>query len=168
MAATNGAAAALPASGEYDLLPKLVGVLDRHLIFPLLQFSADQLEDDDGNSKDAARSREITRAKYELLKKTNMTDYVADLYCDIEGLENPPDEFAAKRQQVITRLEQAQQETAKLTELLGDDEVINNIRSDKVANLEYLKKEHGVSAAGISPYPPIPPPSGGAASGGSY
>jgi translation initiation factor 3 subunit E len=133
------------ASSEFDLLPKLVTRLDRHMIFPLLEFSAGQLEDEEtGSPKDAAKAREITRAKYELLKKTNMTDYVANLYCELEGLENPPDEFAAKRQKVIETLEKFEDETSKITELLQNEDVVSNLRSDKVANLEFLKKEHGV------------------------
>jgi translation initiation factor 3 subunit E len=120
---------------ENDLLPKLVTHLDRHLIFPLLQFVAEQ-EDEP--------STENTKAKYELLKKTNMTDYVAQLYCEIEGLEEPPKEFATKRQEVLEKLELFEQESSKITDLLSREDVITNLRADKVANLEYLKKEHDV------------------------
>lgn len=120
---------------ENDLLPKLVTHLDRHLIFPLLQFVADQEEDP---------APEITKAKYELLKKTNMTDYVASLYCEMNNLEEPPKEFATKRQEILDRLEQFNQESEKITDLLGREDVVGSLRSDKVANLEFLKKEHGV------------------------
>jgi hypothetical protein len=135
----NGAAAQAKTpedvAKQYDLLPKLLPHLDRHLIFPLLQFVADQ-EDEP--------SSEVTKAKYELLKTTNMTDYVANLYCELEGLQEPPAQFGQKRQEVISRLEQYEQESAKMTDLLGREDVITNLRSDKVANLEYLKKEHDV------------------------
>ena len=120
---------------ENDLLPKIITHLDRHLIFPLLQFVADQ-EDEP--------SPEITKAKYELLKKTNMTDYVATLYCELEGVDEAPKEFASKREEVLNRLELFGQETEKITELLGREDVVTSLRSDKVANLEYLKKEHDV------------------------
>ncbi|CCU75798.1 unnamed protein product [Blumeria hordei] len=121
---------------ESDLLPKLVTHLDRHLIFPLLQFVADQAEEP---------SLETTRAKYELLKKTNMTDYVATLYCELEGTEEPPPHFVEKRRQVLDRLERYTQESEKITGLLGREDVVTGLRSDKVANLEFLKKEHGVT-----------------------
>jgi translation initiation factor 3 subunit E len=120
---------------ENDLLPKLITHLDRHLIFPLLQFVADQ-EDEP--------SPEITKAKYELLKKTNMTDYVATLYCELEGVEEPPKQFASKRQEVLDRLEVFGQESEKITDLLGREDVVTGLRSDKVANLEFLRKEHDV------------------------
>lgn len=132
-------------TAEYDLLLKLIPHLDRHMIFPLLEFSAGQLVDDEsGQVKDAAKAREIQQAKYALLKKTDMTDYVANLYCELEGLKEPPAEFADKRQKVFSQLEKYEQETSKITELLERDDVVNNLRSDKVANLEFLKREHEV------------------------
>jgi len=120
---------------ENDLLPKLIQHLDRHLIFPLLQFVADQ---------DEEPAPETTKAKYELLKKTNMTDYVATLYCELEGVDEPPKEFATKRQEVLDKLETYAQESEKITDLLGREDVVTSLRSDKVANLEFLKKEHDV------------------------
>lgn len=132
---------------EYDLLPTLVTKLDRHLIFPLLEFRRGQLENEDGVSKDEAKSRELLKATYELLRKTNMTDYVANLYCDLEGLQDPPKEYADKRQKVIETLEKFEDTTGKIQELLGREDVVTNLRSDKVANLEFLKKEHDVRPA---------------------
>lgn len=125
---------------EYDLLPKLVGHLDRHLIFPLLEFAAGQLPED----ADDASVLAITKAKYELLKTTNMTDFVGNLKAELEGLEQPPAEFNDKRQKVISRLEQFEESTNKLVDLLGREDVVGNLRSDKVANLEFLKKDHEV------------------------
>ncbi|KAL2016609.1 hypothetical protein VTK56DRAFT_3266 [Thermocarpiscus australiensis] len=131
---------------DYDLIFKLAPHLDRHMIFPLLEFSAGQLVDEEtGEVRDEAKAREITQAKYALLKKTNMTDYVANLYCELEGLKEPPAEFAERRQKVFSQLEQYEQKTSKITELLERDDVVNNLRSDKVANLEFLKREHDVT-----------------------
>ncbi|QSZ31143.1 hypothetical protein DSL72_000706 [Monilinia vaccinii-corymbosi] len=136
----NGAAQAAKTpeeiAKEHDLLPRLITHLDRHLIFPLLQFVADQ---------DEEPSPEITKAKFELLKKTNMTDYVASLHCEIEGVEEPPKEYATKRQEILERLDIFGQESEKITDLLGREDVVTGLRSDKVANLEFLKKEHDVT-----------------------
>lgn len=140
MADTTAARTPEEVAKENDLLPKLVTHLDRHLIFPLLQFVADQ---------DEESSPAITKAKYELLKKTNMTDYVATLYCELEGVEDAPKEFATKRQEVLDRLEKYEQESEKITDLLGREDVVTGLRSDKVANLEFLKKEHGVGVLGL-------------------
>lgn len=143
-AVANGDA---PAMSEYNLIPKLVGRLDRHMIFPLLEFVNSLLEDEEGNIKDAVKAREVTKAKFELLRKTNMTDYVANLYCELEDLDEPPAEFAEKRQGVLARLGQLEEETSKIRGLLERDDVVSNLRSDKVANLEFLKRDHEVCEA---------------------
>ena len=120
---------------QYDLLPKLIPHLDRHLIFPLLEFVSGQEED----------TTEITRTKYELLKQTNMTDYVASLWQEINDSEEMPEEFMKKREEVLQRLSLFTEETSQINELLSDDSVVSNLRSDKVANLKFLEQQHGVT-----------------------
>ncbi|KAG7284802.1 eukaryotic translation initiation factor 3 subunit E [Staphylotrichum longicolle] len=132
---------------EYDLMLKLVQHLDRHMIFPLLEFNAGQLVDEEsGDVKDEAKAREITQAKYALLKKTNMTDYVANLYCELEGLKEPPAEFADKKQKVFSQLQKLEQETSKIIELLERDDVVTmemvNALYD-LGNLQYSCGNYG-------------------------
>jgi translation initiation factor 3 subunit E len=126
-------------SKEYDLLPKLIPYLDRHLVFPLLEFVSGQDEGGEDGADD------ITRSKYELLKQTNMTDYVATLWQEINNSDTIPEEFVKKREQVVKRLQQYVEESSKITELLQDDNVVGNLRSDKVANLKFLEEHHGVT-----------------------
>lgn len=57
-------------SKSYDLTPSLLPHLDRHLVLPLLDF----LEANETHSHD-----EILRAKYDLMKVTNMVNYVLEL-----------------------------------------------------------------------------------------
>ncbi|KAI1935000.1 eukaryotic translation initiation factor 3 subunit E [Ophidiomyces ophidiicola] len=123
---------------EYDLLPKLIPYLDRHLAFPLLEFASTQEEEDD------ATVDEITKAKYELLKQTNMTDYVASLWQEINNSDTIPEEFVKKREEVVLKLQQYVDESSKITELLQDDNIVGNLRSDKAANLKFLE-EHGAT-----------------------
>lgn len=120
---------------EYDLLPKLIPHFDRHLIFPLLEFLSGQEED----------PTEMTKTKYELLKQTNMTDYVSSLWQEINNSDSPPEEFSKKREEVLQRLQLFAEETNQIDELLNDDNVISNLRSDKVANLKFLGEQHGVT-----------------------
>ncbi|MCJ1468903.1 eukaryotic translation initiation factor 3 subunit E [Pseudocyphellaria aurata] len=125
-------------SEKHDLLPRLIPHLDRHLIFPLLEFLSSQEGDDAG---------ETTQTKYELLKQTNMTDYVASLWQDINDSDDVPEEFVKKREEVLQRLSLFTEETSQIDELLGDDSVVSNLRSDKVANLKFLEQQHGVTIA---------------------
>ena len=121
---------------QYDLLPKLIPHFDRHLIFPLLEFLSGQ--ESDGNM-------DITKTKYELLKQTNMTQYVAHLWEEINDSDEIPTEFKKKEEEVLQRLALFAEETGKIDELLSDDTVVSNLRSDKVANLKFLEQQHGVT-----------------------
>jgi translation initiation factor 3 subunit E len=131
-AATNGGNVA----EQYSLLPKLMPNLDRHLIYPLLNFSADE---------DAEQPLEQKKMLLELLKPTNMTDFVGQLYQDVHNLDDMPAEYTKKREEVIKRRDQLEEETSKISGLLDDENVVTNLRSDKVQNLQYLKDSHGVT-----------------------
>ena len=137
MSSTDGIASALSSS---SILPQLAPQLSRHLLFPLLEFEENQAD----QRGDAAAVRDIQRAKMSLLERTNMTDYVANLYCQINGIAHPPAEFDQRRQAVIADMERLEADTLQISNLLMREEVVSSLRSDKVANLEYLKNEHGV------------------------
>ncbi|KAI5361185.1 putative proteasome component (PCI) domain, eukaryotic translation initiation factor 3 subunit E [Septoria linicola] len=133
MADSNGDIAA-----EHSLLPKLISNLDRHLVFPLLNFEEEQRPEDEDVS-------DITKLKYALLKETNMSDYVGDLYAQLNNLNETPAEYGKKRDEILERRRIYTEETEKIQGLLGDAEVINNLRSDKNSNMAYLKDNHGVT-----------------------
>ncbi|KAF7546395.1 hypothetical protein G7Z17_g8476 [Cylindrodendrum hubeiense] len=124
-----------------SIMPKMAPHLSRHLLFPLIQFEEQKAEE----SGDDAMARQILSGKIKLLEDTNMTDYVATLYCEFHGVADPPAEYIKKRQEVLSQLEKYEQATAKIADLLTQDEVVNGLRSDKVANLEFLKNSHGVT-----------------------
>lgn len=124
-----------------SIMPKMAPHLSRHLLFPLIQFEGEKAEE----KGDDEMARQLLSGKIKLLEDTNMTDYVATLYCDFHGVTEPPAEYIKKRQDVLSQLEKYEQATAKISDLLTQDEVVNGLRSDKVANLEFLKNQHGVS-----------------------
>jgi translation initiation factor 3 subunit E len=148
MADASGAAAAAAESAAQngststsnDLLPKMIPFFDRHLVFPLLEFIATQESDASSNES----SSEITKTKYELLKHTNMTDYVASLWQEINDTDKVPDEFVKKREDVLSQLEKYGEDSAKVTDLLQNQDVTSNLRSDKVQNLQFLKDNYQV------------------------
>ena len=138
-----GAQAAKPPvdiTEQYDLLPKMLPYFDRHLVFPLLEF-LDSLEDEG-----STRIREL---QYALLKSTNMTEYVANLWKEIHSTDKVPPEFHKKGEEVLAQLSRFQTETSQIDAILNDESVTSNLRSDKVANLKYLEQNHGISNAMI-------------------
>jgi translation initiation factor 3 subunit E len=126
-------------TGQYAFLDKIIRRMDRHLIFPLLEH-----ETGDENLP-PARYNDLMRAKYVLLRDTNMTDYVADLWRKVNNSENVPEDFARKREEVLERLRIFEEESEKIQGLLEDESVVNQLRSDKVANLKFLEESYGVT-----------------------
>lgn len=126
-------------TGEYAFLAKLVPRMDRHLIFPLLEH---QLGEEDISQQ---RYDDIKLAIFNLLKNTNMIDYVGNLYKEINKTESTPSEYAKKREEVLSKLSTFEEESAHLTNLLSDENVTSQLRSDKVANLKFLEDSHGVT-----------------------
>ncbi|KAK3619008.1 eukaryotic translation initiation factor 3 subunit E [Elasticomyces elasticus] len=123
-----------------SVLPKLLPYLDRHLVFPLLNF----LEEDIPEDQDTT---EIAKLKYGLLKDTNMSDFVGDLYAQLHDLPERPAEYTKKREEVLEQLHKYEEETQKIQDLLQDADVVNNLRSDKESNMKYLKDTHDVTPA---------------------
>ena len=56
---------------EYDLTSKVGCYLDRHLVFPLLEFLSE---------KDIFDEQDLQKGKLELLSNTNMVDFAMDVY----------------------------------------------------------------------------------------
>ena len=83
---------------QYDLTATMAPFLDRHLLFPLLEFASARGLYDDASIQDA---------KVALLAQTNMVDYAADVWRAARGTE-PPAEFAAKREEVVAKLKSLQ------------------------------------------------------------
>jgi len=130
--------AAQDTAQEHSLLSKLIPHLDRHLVFPLLNFEEEQTPEEQDTTH-------ITKLKYALLKETNMHDFVGDLYADLNSLDERPAEYAQKREEVLERRRIFEEETEKIQSLLASEDVINNLRSDKNSNMNYLKENHGVT-----------------------
>ena len=66
---------------DYDLTPRIAPNLDRHLLFPLLEFLQErQLYPDE----------QILKSKIELLNKTNMVDYAMDIHKSLYHTEDVP------------------------------------------------------------------------------
>jgi translation initiation factor 3 subunit E len=116
---------------EYDILPKMLPFFDRHLIYPIVA--------------DFQASADLNKFKFELLKDTNMTDFVGGLEKEIRGLSDIPKDYDKKREEVLKKRAQFEEDSSKLRGLLEDADVVSNLRSDKVANLNYLKEQHGVT-----------------------
>lgn len=68
-------------AAKYDLTPLLAMFLDRHLVFPILEFLQER-----GMYPDV----DILKAKIELLNHTNMVDYAMDIHKSLYHTDDVP------------------------------------------------------------------------------
>ncbi|CAG8767635.1 16207_t:CDS:2, partial [Acaulospora colombiana] len=87
--------------------------------------------------------QDLLKAKYELLAKTNMVDFISELYKQIHNTDKVPSEFATKRQEVLQTLENLQAEAQKVLDIIENPEVITALRQDKLQNLHFLREKYG-------------------------
>ena len=127
-------------SDDFAFLDLLIRRMDRHLIFPLLEHQENREDISDERRKD------LILAKYNLLKDTNMVDFVSNLYQTLHDTDDVPAEFAKRNDKVRQQMNQYEESTAKLVDLLDDEGVTSNLRSDKLSNMKYLESDHGVTA----------------------
>ncbi|KAE8671693.1 Cyclin family isoform 1 [Hibiscus syriacus] len=89
----------------YDLTPRIAPNLDRHLVFPLLEFLQErQLYPDE----------QILKAKIELLNKTNMVDYAMDIHKNLYHTDDVPQDMIDRRVEVVARLKALEDAAAPL------------------------------------------------------
>ena len=69
------------ATAKYDLTPRIAPKLDRHLVFPLLEFTQE---------RELYPNDQILKAKIELLNNTNMVDYAMDIHKSLYHTEDVP------------------------------------------------------------------------------
>ncbi|KAI9145382.1 eIF3 subunit 6 N terminal domain-containing protein [Paraphysoderma sedebokerense] len=131
---------------EYDLTGKLSSYLDKHLIYPLLDFLL---------GRDIYPRQDVLRAKYEVVSKTKMLDFAETVYnelceavkeagddIDLEALKMP--DFEQQKNNVIQRL-QGEDDVTNLIQLLGNQDVTKQLRAgDKNYNISVLREQYNV------------------------
>lgn len=81
-------------ASKYDLTNVLSQHLDKHLVFPLLEFL---------HVKGIYPQKEVLESKLALLKRTNMVDYAADVHSAITGDKNVPEDLKKRRAEVVAQ-----------------------------------------------------------------
>ncbi|KAJ1884139.1 eukaryotic translation initiation factor 3 subunit E, partial [Kickxella alabastrina] len=118
---------------EYDLTLRMISSLDRQLVFPLLEFVS---------MKQVYKGEDMLKAKFELLSNTNMVDFTGELYKDIHDTDELPSEFAERRAEVIKKLDESEQKTVHIREVIENPEVAGALRQDKLQNMKLLRDNY--------------------------
>eukprot|EP00042_Codosiga_hollandica_P046571 m.491424 g.491424 ORF g.491424 m.491424 type:complete len:460 (-) comp57261_c0_seq1:186-1565(-) len=122
---------------EYDLTNTVCKYLDRHMVFPLLQFWQD---------RKIHAEAQVLEAKLHLLTQTNMVDYAMDIYEKLHPESTTkPENLVEKRTRVVSRLKVLQEESKPMVEFLQSDEVLKYISAARESpNLsEQLEENFG-------------------------
>ncbi|PQQ12535.1 Eukaryotic translation initiation factor 3 subunit E [Prunus yedoensis var. nudiflora] len=118
---------------EYDLTPRIAPNLDRHLVFPLLEFLQErQMYPDE----------QILKSKIELLNKTNMVDYAMDIHKSLYHTEDVPQDMVERRVEVVARLKALEESAAPLVNFLQNASAVQELRADKQYNLQMLHERY--------------------------
>lgn len=119
----------------YDLTPRIAPNLDRHLVFPLLEFLQErQLHPDE----------QILKAKIELLNKTNMVDYAMDIHKNLYHTEDVPQDMIERRVEVVARLKSLEEAAAPLVSFLQNPNAVQELRGDRLSNLQMLHDRYKI------------------------
>eukprot|EP00931_Biecheleriopsis_adriatica_P113380 TRINITY_DN8839_c0_g1_i1.p1 TRINITY_DN8839_c0_g1~~TRINITY_DN8839_c0_g1_i1.p1 ORF type:complete len:459 (-),score=124.07 TRINITY_DN8839_c0_g1_i1:173-1549(-) len=105
---------------QYDLTLKMVPFLDRHLIFPMLNFLQEV-----GLYKPEA----IQRAQLQLLAETNMIDWAVETYEKIG--ETVPESLTHRRDMVLQQMGESRDKVLPLLEILEEEEQVQKIATCK-------------------------------------
>jgi translation initiation factor 3 subunit E len=101
-------------SEEWDLTGKISPYLDRHMVFPLLEFVDGLIVD----GKFAYEAKDVATARLELLKPTHMIDYAIDIHKK-EGSQ-VPEALLDQKASVMKELEELTKKCAPLEKLAAD------------------------------------------------
>jgi len=104
---------------QWDLTSKVSPYLDRHMMFPLLEYMDSLI-----NSGTVSYAPDdVASARLSLLRPTHMVDYAIDIYKGLHGNDSPvPLEMEEQKKHVYKRLEELRTGCSPLDELCRDEE----------------------------------------------
>jgi len=129
---------------DYDLTPTIATYLDRHLVFPLLEFL-----DIEKEHPLIYNPEDLLKAKLDVLDKTNMVDYAMDIYKKLHKTDEVPQAMKERRESVVAKLQQLQTECAPILKVLENQNLTKQLRAEKNFTAAYLEENHGVTASTI-------------------
>lgn len=124
---------------EFDLTTLMGPYLDRHLVFPLLEFLS---------VKGIYDETELLRGKLDLLSNTNMVDFAMDVYKRLYPDKEIPQILKHKRAEVLSQLSNLQADTEPIFAIFLDPEVHRQIQASRDSKqlVEFLTSNYEFKA----------------------
>lgn len=127
-------------AAKYDLTQRIAPQLDRHLVFPLLEFLQE---------RGLYPEEDILKAKIELLNHTNMVDYAMDIHKSLYRTEDVPQEMVGRRAEVVGGLKSSEEAAAPIVTFLQNPNAVQELRADKQHNLQMLNDRYQIGTKQI-------------------
>ncbi|KAJ1551387.1 Eukaryotic translation initiation factor 3 subunit E [Nowakowskiella sp. JEL0078] len=125
-------------TAEYDLTSSLLEFWDPHFGLPLFEFLG---------FRQMYPADEILRAKHSVLSSTYMVDYVDAVYQEMNNTEEHAPEslsgYDERRSEVLEELASLEEESSAIMNIIQDPTVIQQLKQDKLANIQFLEENHG-------------------------
>jgi len=120
---------------EWDLTSKIGPYLDRHLVFPLLEFLT---------VKEYYDETDLLRGKLDLLSNTSMVDFAMDVHKSLYPDKEVPGNFYDKRAEVVENFKKLQGETDPVLKIFMNPEVQHQIQQSRDSKqlLDFLIKDY--------------------------
>eukprot|EP00955_Chlamydomonas_euryale_P045156 353077-Chlamydomonas_euryale.AAC.13 len=112
---------------QYELSQVLSKFMDRHLVFPILEFHQE---------KGIYDPVDIMKAKLALLQNTNMVDFSMDIYKVLNDSDDVPQQMVEQRSEVVARLRKLQHDVDPIIKCLENSSVVRNFRQDRAFNVQ--------------------------------
>ncbi|XP_067928340.1 eukaryotic translation initiation factor 3 subunit E-like isoform X2 [Watersipora subatra] len=128
---------------EWDLTSTMGQYLDRHLVFPLLEFLSE---------KDIYAPEDIMQGKIDLLSNTNMVDFAKEVYMRLHpDTDEAPEFFTNKRREVVQELRMREDMTEPIVKIMELPEVVELIQQSKDGRqlFDTLSKEHNFTTESL-------------------
>jgi len=118
---------------DWDLTSKIGPFLDRHLVFPLLEFLS---------VKEYYDETDLLRGKLDLLSNTSMVDFAMDVHKSLYPDREVPGTLKDKRAEVVENFKKLQSETEPVLKIFADPEVTRQIQQSRDSKqlLDFLTK----------------------------
>jgi len=128
---------------NYDLSYEVGQFLDNHLMLPILEFLDEKKVYTD--AKDPMKSSpELLEGKFELLRRTNMTDYALEIFKNLHPDEASPPDMVERREEILKEIPAAKERCKAMLDLLQDQGVVKQLRTEKLFNASYLQDAHQI------------------------
>mmetsp|Transcript_25161 Transcript_25161/g.54218 ORF Transcript_25161/g.54218 Transcript_25161/m.54218 type:complete len:519 (+) Transcript_25161:152-1708(+) len=150
-ASTDSTDNAATDAATYDLTPLVSPHLDRHMMFPLLEYIDSRI----ATGSISYNSLDVAQARLELLKPTHMVDYAMDIYREVNGEDATiPQEMEDQKAGVFKELEELKEGQMKFDELCRNEELRASLVNSNQWNVESLTSmvTHDITPETIATY----------------